>query len=359
MHIERWLRTTLRGFLRRYAETAQLPSLVVIEMREDDRSRRYLQFTFSDGVWNAYIPRDVLTDYHSSRFNIYNACERIYSELVEDEYINRQRRVMRLHLIELNRLYASPEVLDEAQRNVREFEEHARRYHRGERTTYSIPVRPITAQPPSDVETINFSELTYTTIDLPEPPVEAVRLHEEVSRAYREMNDALMREAIYGPGGGGGGGNSNAVPGGGGSITLEILREAYEVVRSGAHWTLPHGVRTLQVEFFGGGGVYEPGTLEASDKGMQLLREELTPAQLAQYDKYKWFEVRGGETGTTYRINHGRQQNVHVYDRSGRRSHGICFLPRGNLVAGDCMVAQKIALETMENHALSIANPMP
>jgi hypothetical protein len=34
---------------------------------------------------------------------------------------------------------------------------------------------------------------------------------------------------------------------------------------------------------------------------------------------------------------------------------GWCFVPAGNLVPGDIMLAQKIALETNESGALSVA----
>jgi hypothetical protein len=35
---------------------------------------------------------------------------------------------------------------------------------------------------------------------------------------------------------------------------------------------------------------------------------------------------------------------------------GWCFVPRGQLVPGDVMLAQKIALETNETAALAVAN---
>jgi hypothetical protein len=35
---------------------------------------------------------------------------------------------------------------------------------------------------------------------------------------------------------------------------------------------------------------------------------------------------------------------------------GWCFVPEGGLVAGDVMLAQKIALETNERAALAVAN---
>ena len=75
-----------------------------------------------------------------------------------------------------------------------------------------------------------------------------------------------------------------------------------------------------------------------------------------QYEKHKWFEVCGSDTGNHYRIKHGRQMNIDQVDGKGKRVAGFCFLPQGGLVAGDCMLAQKIALETREKEALAVAN---
>jgi hypothetical protein len=47
--------------------------------------------------------------------------------------------------------------------------------------------------------------------------------------------------------------------------------------------------------------------------------------------------------------------NVHELDDAGRFQMGWCFLPEGYLVRGDVMLAQKIALETSEIRALSVA----
>jgi hypothetical protein len=100
----------------------------------------------------------------------------------------------------------------------------------------------------------------------------------------------------------------------------------------------------------------EVGTKEAQARGLQLLKENLTPEQLASYEKNKHFDVKGGETGKTYRIRHGRQMNITELDANGNRVGGICFLPQGGLVSGDCMLAQKTALELFETEALGIAN---
>lgn len=99
------------------------------------------------------------------------------------------------------------------------------------------------------------------------------------------------------------------------------------------------------------------GTEEAQRKGITLLRENLTPEQREQYEKHRYFDVKGGESGKTYRIHHGRQMNIHELDAAGNKARGWCFLPQGGLVAGDVMLAQKTALELYETEALAIANP--
>jgi hypothetical protein len=95
---------------------------------------------------------------------------------------------------------------------------------------------------------------------------------------------------------------------------------------------------------------------QAERKGLALLRSRLTVEQEGQYDSHKSFEVVGSDTGTRYRIRHGRMMNIDQLDSAGNRVCAWCFLPEGNLVAADCMLAQKIALETFESKALAIAN---
>jgi hypothetical protein len=48
--------------------------------------------------------------------------------------------------------------------------------------------------------------------------------------------------------------------------------------------------------------------------------------------------------------------NVDELDSVGKRVCEWCFLPEGQLAAGDVMLAQKIALETFESQALAVAN---
>jgi hypothetical protein len=47
--------------------------------------------------------------------------------------------------------------------------------------------------------------------------------------------------------------------------------------------------------------------------------------------------------------------NICELDDAGRPRAGWCFVPNDNLVTGDVMLAQKIALETDERGALAVA----
>ena len=97
-----------------------------------------------------------------------------------------------------------------------------------------------------------------------------------------------------------------------------------------------------------------PSTCEL--RGLKLLREWLSQEQLAQYDAHNYFEVIGCHTGKRYRVCHGTGANVFELNDAGLPRKGWCFVPNEYLVAGDVMLAQKIALETDERVALATAN---
>ena len=90
-------------------------------------------------------------------------------------------------------------------------------------------------------------------------------------------------------------------------------------------------------------------------RGIKLLREWLTAEQLVQFNRHGYFDVTGCQSGRRFRINYGTQTNIHELDRHGHPKAGWCFVPEGLLVAGDVMLAQKIALETDELGALQVA----
>jgi hypothetical protein len=92
-----------------------------------------------------------------------------------------------------------------------------------------------------------------------------------------------------------------------------------------------------------------PPSPQAQQKALALLRLWLSPEQAAHFD------VVGSDTGTRYRIRHGQMMNIDQLDSSGNRVCRWCFAPEGGLASGDCMLAQKIALETFETRVLAIA----
>ena len=98
---------------------------------------------------------------------------------------------------------------------------------------------------------------------------------------------------------------------------------------------------------------HDENTPEA--RGLRLLRTWLTPSQFEQFDAKGHFDVIGSATGRKYRIQYGTSMNVYELDDGGRLKMGWCFVPQGCLVAGDVMLAQKIALETSESRALLVA----
>jgi hypothetical protein len=81
-------------------------------------------------------------------------------------------------------------------------------------------------------------------------------------------------------------------------------------------------------------------------RSLRLLRPWLSPGQRTQFAKESYFEVVGSDTGKRYRIHAGAATNVCELDESSRPTHGLCFLPMGELPIGDVMLSQKIALES-------------
>jgi hypothetical protein len=99
------------------------------------------------------------------------------------------------------------------------------------------------------------------------------------------------------------------------------------------------------------------GTEQVEAKGAALLRSWLDPEQVQLLGSSgKYFFVLGGDTGTRYRIRAGTIMNIDELDCRGKTVRQWCFGPQGDLAVGDVMLAQKIALETMELEALATAN---
>jgi hypothetical protein len=94
----------------------------------------------------------------------------------------------------------------------------------------------------------------------------------------------------------------------------------------------------------------------AEERALVLLKQWLSPAQLAQYQQCGHFEVTGYHSGKHYRVRQTHQMNVDELDEQGARTVSWCFGPEGGLPIGDVMLAQKIALENDELAALAVAN---
>jgi hypothetical protein len=139
-----------------------------------------------------------------------------------------------------------------------------------------------------------------------------------------------------------------------------ILRDLLRLITSGLRQDRPALTGIVAASAF---GYFEPRLRwewpiadKAHARGIQLLLENLSPNQRAQYEYCRYFDVVGGHTGRLYRISTGTQMNVRRLDKKGRAICVLCFAPEGSLVVGDVMLAQKLALELFESDALKIAN---
>jgi hypothetical protein len=94
----------------------------------------------------------------------------------------------------------------------------------------------------------------------------------------------------------------------------------------------------------------------ADKRAVALLLSWLTPEQEKQWHARGDFEVIGCDTGRRYRITYRPVMNVHELDPDGHPVQQWCFSPEGRVAIGDVLLAQKIALETMEREALALAN---
>lgn len=95
---------------------------------------------------------------------------------------------------------------------------------------------------------------------------------------------------------------------------------------------------------------------DSEARGLTLLREWLSPGQLAQFNADGYFDVIGCDSGRRYRIHYGSSMNVEELDDLDQPHICYCFVTDAFLVPGDVVLAQKIALETDERAALALAN---
>ena len=96
--------------------------------------------------------------------------------------------------------------------------------------------------------------------------------------------------------------------------------------------------------------------VKAEQRALALLKDWLSPTQLAQYEIDGHFEVMGSHSGKRYRIRRAGHMNIDELSEHGALVAVWCFGPHGYLPVGDVMLAQKIALETNEKAALQVAN---
>ena len=113
---------------------------------------------------------------------------------------------------------------------------------------------------------------------------------------------------------------------------------------------------TLSVALARYASTADPIHLARDRRALRLLKDWLSPEQLACYERFSFFDVIGSDTGTRYRVHHGTQTNIEELSGTGHHVCKWCFVPDGDLAAGDVMLAQKIALETNERGALAVAH---
>ena len=248
------------------------------------------------------------------RIRLSAEAQRLYSEMVENHLMQRElRSVERVLLNAENRQETETALQVALHQRYAELRAHVEQHHRQE-SQFAWPSRydpALDALAPSQQDYIFHRRIEPETYQLAPEAVTATEARvrqEQVQQAFLEM--------------------------------------ARPYDRHDGQW------------YFGGAEITRDfGSKEANERGLALLKQNLTATQLAQYEKNQYFEVIGGQTGTRYRIRHGRQMNIEELDATGKRVRGLCFLPRGNLVAGDCLLAQKNALELCESEALRVANP--
>lgn len=280
----------------------------------------------------------------SGRF-IYDAGV-LWSRLYEDHYVGRMEEVGWRAAREAD-MAGHHMLAEDLREQSRRTAEHARQYHIG-----LDRGRPISDYSPT---WFSFDELGELPREI--TATEMLQQQRQSERAHRRMAAHMERQimAAVAPAQSSTVADTNAGP-----ITIATLAAAMRALETNSvtrEWRNAFLQSAHEFEmWFNTAPAPEVGSPEAQARGIELLKESLTPAQRQSYEVDRHFEVRGSDTGTRYRIKHGRQMNIDVLDANGNRVHGICFLPVGGLVAGDCMLAQKLALELEETEALKVAN---
>jgi hypothetical protein len=84
------------------------------------------------------------------------------------------------------------------------------------------------------------------------------------------------------------------------------------VVLAAAVMTIGAGAIVILVS----GEGMQAASLQAEQKALALFRPWLSPEQAQQYNSLKHFEVIGSDTGTRYRIRHGKMMNIEPWPAS-------------------------------------------
>lgn len=266
----------------------------------------------------------------------------LWSRVYEDHYMGQIEQATHIRAVAEIERTGDMEAFYRATEETRRLREHVYRHH-------TIPAQYLRPPPP---------------VDLPLPSMTATEvraLQQEYVRGAAARIDQSMVEAMYG-----GMSATRVSADEAGSLTLESITNAMQALANNyRNFRWQDAFRRDPMSdwmYFGldlaADGI-DVGTKEAQEKGRNILLENLTARQRTDYEKHNHFHVTGGESGKTYRIKHGRQMNIAELDKSGTRVCGWCFLPQGGLVAGDVMLAQKVALELYEGEALKIANRFP
>jgi hypothetical protein len=98
--------------------------------------------------------------------------------------------------------------------------------------------------------------------------------------------------------------------------------------------------------------------LAAIRRAEVLLRGNLSPEQLRQFDETRSFIVIGRD-GRRFRIREGRTANIDLVNPEGIVESRLCAHPRDDVPDCDTMLAQKLLLEDDEQHFLRLANRHP
>lgn len=318
----RFLSDELGRFARRREAIPR--ALTRVTVRSSFNLRRWrAEFDFSDGPdWNLLLPEELVDrQIHNellafapatraaaeTNLTAYLAGE--YSRMYEDQAMVRVVRVERDRVRELYRLDAPAAAIHAAREQLEELARHVREYH-------YVPPQYLGVDVGTEPSTTTIATSTRSdTLTL-----------DTVREAYQRI------------------GNPTA-----GEIRRRFGEMRVDLRPGAVNYAYPRGTVFLDP----GEGWVDPA---AEAKGLELLKRWLSTEQLASYEAQRHFEVRGSASGKRYRINHGRQMNIDELDGKGAKVCGWCFLPQGGLVAGDCMLAQKIALETDEPAALKVAN---